>query len=135
MFDGGIRVYSMFSYGNFTEASVDDTYCLGFEFEKYKRLLMKDVRFLQFVIKSLTDKLFLFSPDESKSGNLKNRLMHYFMLNYKNKIITNMKDMALAFRISARHLQRALAELTSEGKILKIMKGVYCLANACSEME
>jgi hypothetical protein len=115
---------------NFTEASVDDTYCLGFEIAKHNPLLMKDVKFLRFVIKSLTDKLFSFSPNESQAGNLKNRLTHHFRMNYKNKAITNMKDLAMAFHISNRHLQRALCELVQDGEILKIKKGTYCLAES-----
>jgi hypothetical protein len=151
--EGGVRVYSLLKDGliylinqsegfivlgdtaiagriidtNFTEASVDDTCCLGFEMVRYKQLLMKDAEFLRFVIKSLTDKLFLFSPHESQTGNLKNRLIHHFRMNYQNKAITNMKNLAIAFHISSRHLQRVLCELVRDGEILKTKKGTYTL--------
>ncbi|MDR1551136.1 MAG: hypothetical protein LBS14_00415 [Holosporaceae bacterium] len=159
--EGGIRVYSLLNDGliylinqskgfivlgdtaiagriidtNFTEASVDDTYCLGFEMARYKQLLMKDAKFLRCVIKSLTDKLFSFSPDESQAGNLKNRLTHHFRMNYQNKAIINMKDLAMAFHISNRHLQRVLCELVQDGKILKIKKGIYRLAETSIAIE
>jgi hypothetical protein len=151
--EGGIRVYSLLNDGliylinqskgfivlgdtaiadriidtNFTEASVDDTHCLGFEMARYKPPLMEDAKFLRFVIKSLTDELFSFSPDESRADNLKIRLTHHFRMNYQNKTIINMKDLAMAFHISNRHLQRVLCGPVQDGKILKIKKGIYRL--------
>jgi CRP-like cAMP-binding protein len=111
---------------NYVEA-LSDVYCIGISFHKYKNLLQNDNSFLRFIIKSLADKMNHSSTDNKYSASLEDRIFEYFKLNYTDKVIEHMGDIALTFNISTRQIQRILKRLVEKELLVRLGKGKYRL--------
>lgn len=120
--NGDIRVYTLFESGetiqivlcsglhmigdiefagrssefNFYEA---DSNCelVAVPLEKYGDKLKKDISFLWAIIDSINAKLWMFDSDMSLLGSYRQRLLNYFEINYCNRTITGMNNIAACF--------------------------------------
>lgn len=113
---------------NFYEAATECR-LLALSLEKYGDVLRRDVRFLWTVINAINTKLWMFNPSMLSLGTYKERLLHYFELNFGEKTISGMNDIAADFHMSTRQLQRVLKEFVDEGTLTRIGQGKYKLNN------
>ena len=108
----------------FSEAA-RDVLCLGISIPKYRQILENDARFLRFLLKTVSSKVYLTSVAESPAVSVEEKLLHYMREECENHILTGIEHATLRLQCSRRQLQRVLKDQCEAGKIEKIGKGKY----------
>ena len=106
-----------------------ETKCVGIHVSRYRQTLEEDIRFLRFLLKSISDKVYLTETLDSPVISVEEKLIHYLREECENRILSGVEHAALRLRCSRRQLQRVLSELCDEGLVVKIGKGKYRLEN------
>ena len=101
--------------------------CIGIPIRENREYLENDVRFLRFLLKSVTKKVYLTSIAESPPVSVEERLLQYLREECEDNTIDGVEHTALRLRCSRRQLQRALAALINRGELEKTGKGKYRL--------
>lgn len=99
--------------------------CLALPLEPSRAVLEQDTRFLHLLLRSLADKLELFSTMDNVAGTLEERVLAY--LAAPGAQIRGMDAATMRLRCSRRQLQRVLQKLCAEGRLQKVGRGQYRL--------
>ena len=91
----------------------------------YAPALEQDVRFLRFLLRSITEKLEHSSRAESVGGTLEDRLLHWMDFRCLDGRLTKIGETAALLHCSTRQLQRVLRHLTETGVLRRTGKGAY----------
>lgn len=102
-------------------------FCLALSFNEYSEMLLDDNEFLRFVIRSLSQKLVLFSESESRFKTFEERFIHYITEECEDNMITSVEKTTFQMRCSRRQLQRVLKKLVEDKVIIKLGRGIYKL--------
>ena len=90
--------------------------------------LQQDVRFLNFLLDTMSTKFAGTSRDLVGFSDLRERLLYHIRYECTNRTITSVSRTAFRLNYSLRQTQRVLQELTREGLLLRTGKGLYRLA-------
>ena len=93
--------------------------------EIYAPELEQDVRFLRFLLRSITEKLEQSARAETVGGTLEDRLLHWMDFRCPDGNLTKIGETAALLHCSTRQLQRVLRHLTETGVLRRTGKGVY----------
>lgn len=102
-----------------------DVLCVGLSMPLHRDALHRDVRFLNTLLNSLGRKFQSISLMDVNNRTLRERLLFYLNNQSADGCIHSVNDMVLQLRCSRRQMQRVLAELCSEGILVKDGKGQY----------
>lgn len=110
----------------FSEA-LKDVLCVGIPIREYRSDLEKDVRFLRYLLGSISSKVYMTNASESPIVSVKEKLLHYMESECENHILKGVEHATMRLQCSRRQMQRVLKELCEDGSIEKIGKGNYKL--------
>ena len=105
-------------------------YTLELPLEPLRERLKKDVRFLNFLMDTLAEKLADAVNDMGAFPDLKEALLYHIRYQCPDHTITSVSQTALRLNYSLRQTQRVLKELTQEGLLMRTGKGIYVLADS-----
>jgi len=109
--------------------AVTDLKCVGISVSRYRKTLEEDVRFLHFLLKSISDKVYLTETLDGPVVSVEEKLIHYLSEECEDGVLSGVEHGALRLRCSRRQLQRVLSSLCEEGRIVKAGKGKYRLTD------
>jgi len=110
----------------FSEAA-KDVLCIGISVQKYRQVLENDARFLRFLLRTVSAKVYLTSMAESPAVSVEEKLLHYLAEECEDHVLEGIEHAALRLQCSRRQLQRVLKEQCGSGRIEKTGKGRYRL--------
>ncbi len=99
------------------------SHLLVIDLPQYRETLLKDYKFLQYVLHNVIQKLNMSSSIYADNDSLADRLLQHAQNN--DGTITEIEKTANQLCCSRRHLQRIIQNLCQEGKLQKIQKGKY----------
>lgn len=102
-------------------------FCLALPVSVYRSQLDRDVRFLHTLLESYAYKLKIFSAISITSASIEERVLLYMKTACPQHELHGIESVVLPLRCSRRQLQRVLAKLCDENRILKLGKGHYRL--------
>lgn len=106
---------------------IKDLLCVGISITGNRELLWNDVRFLQFLLSSVSSKIYLTRMADAPAVSVEEKLLHYMREECENHVLEGVEHATLRLTCSRRQLQRVLKELCEQGEIQKIGKGKYRL--------
>ena len=95
--------------------------------EALRPTLQQDVRFLNFLLDTVSTKLAGTSMDLVGFSDLRERLLYYIRYECPDQTLTNVGQTAFRLNYSLRQTQRVLQELTRDGVLTRKGKGHYTL--------
>ena len=104
-------------------------YTMELPLEALRPTLQQDVRFLNFLLDTVSTKLAGTSMDLVGFPDLRERLLYHIRYECPDQTITSVSQTAFRLNYSLRQTQRVLQELTKEGLLKRIGKGHYALAD------
>lgn len=112
----------------FSEA-VEKVVCLALSVEIYGEMLNRDVKFLHYLIRSLSKKVYLYTDMDFPAISLEERVLAHMKRLERNQTLRGINEASLQFQCSRRQLQRVLKKLCDEGIMVKVKKGEYKLCD------
>ena len=103
-------------------------YTLEIPLETQRDRLKRDLRFLNYLLDTLAEKLANAVDEMGAFPDLREAMLYYIRYQCPNHTITSVSLTASRLNYSMRQTQRVLKELTQEGILLRIGKGNYTLA-------
>ena len=103
-------------------------YTIELPLEALRPTLQQDVRFLNFLLDTMSTKFAGTSMELVGFSDLRESLLYYIQYECPDQTITSVSQMAFRLNYSLRQTQRVLQELTQEGLLKRIGKGHYALA-------
>ena len=110
----------------FAEA-VSDVICLELPLSESRRILNRDIRFLQFLTGELAEKIENIGLFDIRTQTVKERIIFCMENLWPDGTLSGMENTAVQLRCSRRQLQRALHELCESGQVIKTGRGKYSL--------
>jgi len=104
-------------------------YSIELPLELLRPTLQQDVRFLNFLLDTMSTKFAGTSMDLVGFSDLRERLLYHIRYECPDHTITNVGQTAFRLNYSLRQTQRVLQELTRDGALKRIGKGHYTLAD------
>ena len=104
-------------------------YTIELPLEVLRPTLQQDVRFLNFLLDTMSTKFAGTSMELVGFSDLRERLLYHIRYECPDQAITSVSQTAFRLNYSLRQTQRILQELTREGLLNRIGKGHYTLAN------
>ncbi len=95
--------------------------------EPLRQQLRQDVRFLNFLLETMSDKFARVSTDLTAFSDLRQAMLYYIRYQCPDRTVTNVGQTAFRLNYSLRQTQRVLRQLTQEGLLEKTGKGKYRL--------
>lgn len=117
--------YSRPGYFSFYVQAKTPVTCLALSAERYRKQLDQDVRFLHFLLASVSEKLALFSFFDVSVTGLEEKVLLYMKTICPDGILKGVGEATLPLHCSRRQLQRVLKKLCDDGKIRKMGRGCY----------
>ena len=108
----------------FSEA-LKDVLCVGISIREHREVLENDVRFLRYLLGSVSSKVYMTNVSESPIVSVKEKLLHYMEHECEKQTLKGVEDATMRLQCSRRQMQRVLKELCEDGSIEKIGKGSY----------
>lgn len=117
--------------------SLDESICIGIEMSKLRETACNDVKFLQFIVKNLSSKLYTLSnsatinvlyPLESRLASFILSICNDSSSNEREVTIPKLTEIATLLGTSYRHLNRTFSQLIHKGIIQK-KKGIIIIEN------
>ncbi|MBQ7001186.1 MAG: hypothetical protein IJN67_09110 [Oscillospiraceae bacterium] len=102
-------------------------YSIELPLEVLRPTLQKDVRFLNFLLDTMSIKFAGTSMDLVGFSDLQERLLYHIRYECPDQTITSVSQTAFRLNYSLRQTQRVLQELTREGILKRKRKGHYAL--------
>ena len=102
-------------------------YSIELPLDALRPTLQQDVRFLNFLLDTMSTKLAGTSMDLVGFSDLREALLYHIRYQCPNQAITSVSQTAFRLNYSLRQTQRVLQELTREGLLTRIGKGHYML--------
>lgn len=112
----------------FVEAA-EETLCLALSICDYREQLHQDVRFLHFLLRSVSDKFDLCLHTELACTTLEEKILRH-LETLPEHTIQSVEETALHLKCSRRQLQRVLKKLCEDDVIQKVSRGHYCIKNS-----
>lgn len=103
-------------------------YTIELPLEALRPTLQQDVRFLNFLLDTMSTKFAGTSMDLVGFSDLREKLLYHIRYECPDRTITSVSQTAFRLNYSLRQTQRVLQELTKEGLLKRIGKGNYTLA-------
>ena len=103
-------------------------YTIELPLEALRPTLQQDVRFLNFLLNTMSTKFAGTSMDLVGFSDLRERLLYHIRYECPDQTITSVSQTAFRLNYSLRQTQRVLQEMTKEGILTKKGKGHYTLA-------
>ena len=104
-------------------------YTIELPLEALLPTLRQDVRFLNFLLDTVSTKLAGTSMDLVGFSGLREALLYHIRYQCPDQTITSVSQTAFRLNYSLRQTQRVLQELTKEGLLKRMGKGHYALAD------
>lgn len=101
--------------------------CVALQTELYRAVLEKDAAFLRFLLRSVSEKLYFYTHDDTAFLTIRDKAEYYIVHRAPEQTIIDIGKTAVQLQCSRRQLQRALQQLQREGIIEKQGKGRYFL--------
>jgi len=102
-------------------------YSIELPLEVLRPTLQQDVRFLNFLLDTMSTKLAGTSMDLVGFSDLREALLYHIRYHCPDQTITSVSQTAFRLNYSLRQTQRVLQELTREGLLKRKGKGHYTL--------
>lgn len=102
-------------------------YTIELPLEILRPTLQQDVRFLNFLLDTMSTKFAGTSMDLVGFSDLRERLLYHIRYECSDQTITSVSQTAFRLNYSLRQTQRVLQELTKEGMLTRKGKGHYAL--------
>lgn len=115
--------------------TVSEALCIGVSLPRYDRLLRKDTVFLNEMLRSVGEKLDLFSSLEAYSQSLEEKVLFYLKYLCPDGCLHSVNDAVMQLHCSRRQLQRVLKKLCGTGQIEKQCRGTYRLLSGGNGQE
>ena len=96
--------------------------------EKMRSILENDNRFLRFLLDTMAQRMTASMHIRSDMTSAEKALLAYLRWRCPNHTITNVTEAAFHMNYSRRQIQRALKELLEQGRLIRLGKGCYVLA-------
>lgn len=103
--------------------------CVCVSIEEYREVLENDIRFLRWILASISQKVYLTRVSEGTVISVEEKLLAYLREECENFTLQGVEQATLRLRCSRRQLQRILQKLCDEGLIEKTGRGVYRLVD------
>ena len=103
-------------------------YAVELPLASYQDQLRQDVKFLNFLLDTMSVKLARTSMDVGTFSDLREALLYHIQYQCQDHTITSVSQTASRLHYSLRQTQRVLQELTREGMLERKGKGYYTLA-------
>ena len=108
--------------------AVTEVICLTLPLGKYRKQLDQDVAFLHMMLQSVADKMVHATSRNTQAAGVEERLLLYLRDECPDGRLSGVGTATMRLHCSRRQLQRVLKKLCEEGRIVRIGKGSYCLA-------
>ena len=115
------------TYEPFFAEAATDLYCIALPVRSWRETLNQDVEFLQFLNRSLAQKLENISYMDIRKKTVEERLLYFMEYIFPDHTLLNVEQAAVMIRCSRRQLQRVLHSQCETGTIEKAGKGKYRL--------
>ena len=103
-------------------------YSIELPLQALRPRLQQDVRFLNFLLDTMSTKFAGTSMDLVGFSDLRERLMYHIRYECPDQTVISVSQTAFRLNYSLRQTQRVLQELTRDGLLKRIGKGHYALA-------
>ena len=123
---GDIEFVQKGSLPFYTEA-LDDVLCVSLSMERHRAALEKDVRFLNFLLRSVADKFRLFSLIGQPAQSVEEKLVTFLREIQPDRTLHGIGTGVMRLNCSRSQLQRVVRKLCAEGTLRKVGKGKYRL--------
>lgn len=110
----------------FAEA-LTDTVSIAISLKQYRSALQQDVRFLNFLVGVLSQKLFRIARGDATNASLTDRVMNHLNYHCENGILHGLEKNAFQLHCSSRQLLRVMNNLEQQNIVKKCGKGKYQL--------
>lgn len=110
----------------FVEAKTD-VFCIAISLKDYEQVLRKDISFLNYMLRTLGDKLAYAGTMDITNRSLEERVLFLMETFCEDGCIHSVNDTMMQLRCSRRQLQRVLGRLCEAGRVRKVKKGMYKL--------
>lgn len=123
---GDLEFCSRYDSENWQEASTT-VHCVELPLAQLRETLLRDNRFLRFLLQSLSEKMIGASSVRDGASTLEENLLYYLRHECPGHAVTEVEQTAMRLHYSRRQLQRVLKSLTQRGMLKKEAKGRYVL--------
>lgn len=103
------------------------TVSIAIPLAQYREILKKDIRFLNFIVSVLSQKLFTIACLDAINTSLTDRVLNHMKYHCENGIMSGLEKNAFQLRCSSRQLLRIMSNLEKQGIVKKCGKGKYKL--------
>lgn len=110
----------------FAEA-LSETVSIAIPLAQYRDTLKKDIRFLNFLVSVLSQKLFSIACSDAANSSLTDRVLNHLKYHCENGLLYGLEKTAFQLRCSSRQLLRVMTNLEQQGIVKKCGKGKYLL--------
>ena len=111
----------------YTEA-LESVLCVTLSTERYRQILERDVKFLNFLLHSVADKFHMFFQMGNPSQPVEERLLAFLRDIQPDHTLHGMNMGVVQLLCSRSQLQRVVRKLCAQGVLIKEKKGRYRLA-------
>ena len=103
--------------------------CVYIPIEECREVLENDIRFLRWILSSISQKVYLTRVSEGTVISVEEKLLAYMREECEDCTLKGVEHAALRLRCSRRQLQRVLQKLSDERVIKKTGRGIYQLVD------
>ena len=114
-------------YSNLFSEVVREALCIGIPIADNRKFLDNDIRFLHYLLKVISAKVYLTSVQEVPAVSVEEKLIQYMQKECTGNVLKGIEHASMRLQCSRRHLQRVLKNLCGQGRIIKTAKGTYQL--------
>ena len=118
----------------YTEAA-EPLLCIALSIDQHRDALLENNLFLQMICMSMTAKIEAITALDAAPSSLADRVISYMRYKCQDGVLKGLERESFHLHCSARQLQRILNEFEKQGKVVKIGKGAYRLAEATPQSE
>ncbi len=109
----------------FYAEAMEETLCVSLSMEKHQECLQKDIRFLNYLLRSMGKKFHLFISMGDSAQPVENKLLTFLREIQPDHILHSINAGVVQLHCSRSQLQRVVRKLCQEGALRKIAKGKY----------
>lgn len=103
--------------------------CICIPIEENRKVLENDIRFLRWILSSISQKVYLTRVSEGTVISVEEKLLAYMREECEDGTLKGVEHAALRLRCSRRQLQRVLQNLCDKCVIKKTGRGIYQLVD------
>lgn len=115
--------------------TTSEALCVGLSLSRYDNLVRNDAVFLNEMLRSVGEKLGMFSSLETASQSLEEKLLFYLKSFCPDGCLHSVNDAVMQLHCSRRQLQRVLKKLCDIGRLERQRRGTYRLSSGSGGQE